>query len=534
MTDLFDVLYNDGNTKPNKGQVILRTGGIGGWNDFGFHTSLVIKYLDSEGILKSRTVMFGLLNGPENKIEHPQALKAMFETDVSDKDQRELKFFVMMKSLSGYREIVKDLGITDARRLLLSINDLVVYKGSGEDWHTEVLNTEVFKRAFVRNSDHFFTYHNADSVLNENIKEDFTALSSDLEVNFKLNSFQSKHKVRFKFDAKRIVPKRINILIGKNGLGKSQTLIKFTESLLNVNSVEDELRVDEDKSLRPMVNRLVVLETPGETGAGFPDVDIDNQELYYRRLGFNGNYPGVGTLGEELVKLIRNDEFIGEKERWDIFVEAISGILPLESLVIKLANDSVKHVKRIGKNFGEQDNLDNWSEAATAKSVFIENEGSLFPLSSGQLTFLKLSVLIANYIENGTYIIIDEPETHLHPQYISKFVELLDTFLEHTGSFSIIATHSPYIVREMTRDQVHLYKEESPGNVAITNPRLRTFGADIDSISQMVFEEDSSSHLTDKIYKLYAEKSFSELDDELGEELSIAALMDLKRRMVVS
>jgi predicted ATP-dependent endonuclease of OLD family len=125
---------------------------------------------------------------------------------------------------------------------------------------------------------------------------------------------------------------------------------------------------------------------------------------------------------------------------------------------------------------------------------------------------------------------MDEPETHMHPNMISDFVDLLDNLLEKTGSQAILATHSAYFVREVPTQQVHVFQMDSERVVKIDQPRLSTFGATLDSISQFVFNENVEVRLTDKIFANAKEMTFQQVDEQLSGEISLAALMDLRRR----
>jgi predicted ATP-dependent endonuclease of OLD family len=102
-------------------------------------------------------------------------------------------------------------------------------------------------------------------------------------------------------------------------------------------------------------------------------------------------------------------------------------------------------------------------------------------------------------VERGTLLIIDEPETHLHPAFIRLFVQITDDLLVQTGSAAVIATHSAYIVREVRSKQVLILERGSDGTPAFSQPRLRTFGADVGAISFFIFKDDVHSALIDKL-----------------------------------
>ena len=96
-------------------------------------------------------------------------------------------------------------------------------------------------------------------------------------------------------------------------------------------------------------------------------------------------------------------------------------------------------------------------------------------------------------------MLLDEPETHLHPNFVSRFVALLDSLLAQTGSAAIVATHSVYFVREVFREQVTVLRVGEEGRIEASAPILRTFGADVGAISYFVFGEDQPSRLASEV-----------------------------------
>jgi predicted ATP-binding protein involved in virulence len=102
--------------------------------------------------------------------------------------------------------------------------------------------------------------------------------------------------------------------------------------------------------------------------------------------------------------------------------------------------DGMKKFKKIINEDGEK------------KIIFIDNLGnevnmSSFSTGEKQIVFRVGNLLKnLNNLENGI-ILIDEPETSLHPKWQRKYIRfLLDTF-EGLGIQFIIATHSPYILQ---------------------------------------------------------------------------------------
>lgn len=70
-------------------------------------------------------------------------------------------------------------------------------------------------------------------------------------------------------------------------------------------------------------------------------------------------------------------------------------------------------------------------------------------LSAGQAMLISMIGRIAASIESNSLVLIDEPETGLHPNWQSAFIPLLkETFRNGSGSHFFIATHSPFLVAD--------------------------------------------------------------------------------------
>lgn len=539
--DNFEVRFAIKEIKPRKNEVVIFPQDDG-WNDFGFYINH--NFIAKSPLIKepfSGRIFLGFLESEDFEglsIESGEydriSLYTLLDTlskGVAGPEELP-NFFTLLPDMASYRDIVLALGSDEAARLLHSVNDLVVSRSTRNKWFDRAIESEVFSRGFMRNSEPFFAFHNADSVLNGVLNEDLSAVSKSIDLSFSLEGFANSHRVKFRFGEDGIVPRRINVLIGKNGLGKSQTLRLFCRAALGYKDQGVEFRDHDTGSDRPMISRILAVATPGETANTFPAERKKTQKLYYRRLQLtrNGRSKLSNSIGASLVQLVRREETISGSERWDIFVEALRRVLPVESVVIPTIDGREIPILSLAEYRGEQATLDMWSNVDLGSDPKIRLGGGVFPLSSGQLTYFKFALLCSLYIENGSFVLMDEPETHMHPNMISDFVDLLDTLLERTGSQAILATHSAYFVREVPRQQVHVFQSDIEQAIYIGQPRLSTFGATLDSISQFVFNEDVEVRLTNKIFRGAREMSFEQVDEQLSEEVSLAALMDIKRR----
>jgi len=324
-------------------------------------------------------------------------------------------------------------------------------------------------------------------------------------------------------------------------MGKSQVLSNIVGSLLNQDNI-----FSDPKFNRPMISRLLALGTPGETVNTFPQ-ERNKSKIKYRRLMLrrNSRMKNSRGFGELLLQLVRSDESIGEENRWQLFLNSVRDCLSFDGIVIPLVHKITPiagHVLYINNEYyvslkklhhgGEQAQLEIWAAIYPKKDPVRLINGKLYPLSSGELAFLQFAVQACLFIENGTLVLLDEPETHLHPSLITSFIELLDNLLQQSGSIAILATHSAYFVREVSSEQVLVFKESEQGHISIERPILKTFGANVGAISHFVFEDKLANRLTKKI-ELAIENNPDarfKIFEELKAELSIEALMLLKEK----
>lgn len=513
------------------------------WNDFTY--KIHCKYIYYSGGLKliEKDLLLGFLDDNIKSLDSLMNTKILNVVEVPT-------FFTLQTSMQDYRDIVDTLGLLEAKSLLNNLNDLVAlnkYRGTPV-WVKDAIKTKVFSLSFMRNPDTFFTFYNAASILDGTQLENISTIDPTFGLKFKLPGIDNEHIINFKFDHKNILPTRINILIGKNGVGKSQTLNKLVESILNMQHRNSRKNYFIGKS--PTIHRVLAIGTPGETSSTFPS-EKNNSFIYYKRLLLTrkGNRKNIRGTGELLKQLARSTDSIQKKTRWSFFLDSLERILPLDEIFIPLSssdsnsqrnviNSRIIHIQNnryinisyLNGVSGEQASLEMWNAVQANKEPVRITDNNVSPLSSGQLSFLKFAVQICLHIENGTLVLLDEPETHLHPNLIGDFIDLLDQLLAFTGSLSVIATHSSYLVREVPREQVHVYKLNNKW-IDVLTPRLKTFGANIGDISFFVFDDDITNRLIRNIKeRIQAENDIRkkmEIYNDLKDELSVEVRMNL-------
>lgn len=110
--------------------------------------------------------------------------------------------------------------------------------------------------------------------------------------------------------------------------------------------------------------------------------------------------------------------------------------------------------------------------AKTSEGYFYVDEGaslSVKNLATGSKMFFMIKKLLLNgLIDNNTMLILDEPESHLHPEWINKFAEILVLLVENIKVNVLLTTHSPnlmlalnvYARKMQLADKAHFYLAE--------------------------------------------------------------------------
>ena len=107
-------------------------------------------------------------------------------------------------------------------------------------------------------------------------------------------------------------------------------------------------------------------------------------------------------------------------------------------------------------------------------------------MSSGHaIVLLTITRLVAT-VEEKTLVLLDEPESHLHPPLLSAFVRALADLLHDRNGVAIIATHSPVVLQEIPRSCVwKIYRVGT--NVTSGRPTIETFGENVGVLTSEVF-----------------------------------------------
>ena len=118
----------------------------------------------------------------------------------------------------------------------------------------------------------------------------------------------------------------------------------------------------------------------------------------------------------------------------------------------------------------------------------LENEAysKIEHMSSGHMIVLLTLTSLIETVEEKTLVLIDEPESHLHPPLLSAFTRALSDLLIDRNAVAIIATHSPVVLQEVPKSCV--WKLERTGiHGKSFRPENETFGENVGILTREVF-----------------------------------------------
>lgn len=139
--------------------------------------------------------------------------------------------------------------------------------------------------------------------------------------------------------------------------------------------------------------------------------------------------------------------------------------------------DTKKIIKRVSNIIGGEIKLENnlFSDELRYISSDKSIDITLDKAATGIKTFSYIQRLLQNgYLTNKTLLLIDEPEAHLHPQWIVDYARLLVHINKYLGTKIMIASHNPDMVaairsiaeKEDILEETHFYIAQKEKNSA--------------------------------------------------------------------
>jgi predicted ATP-dependent endonuclease of OLD family len=156
-------------------------------------------------------------------------------------------------------------------------------------------------------------------------------------------------------------------------------------------------------------------------------------------------------------------------------------------------------------------------------------------MSSGHSIVLLTITMLVDVVEEKTLVLLDEPESHLHPPLLAAFTRALSDLLYSRNGVAIIATHSPVVLQEVPRSCVwKLSRVRAQGRA--DRPERETFGENVGMLTREVFGlEVSKSGFNQMLQEAVDaggnfDSILEEYSDQLGAEAKAILLSQIAAR----
>lgn len=481
------------------------------WNDFGYRTQYHLYYL-------------GITEKPEQTLIGTVKILKAGQKDTMDFQVNEsfddlTEDFISVGQSIDYYQRASTLPVEMRNILFKSLKDYLHFPALGEKFKSEPGWSKSLFRDF---SEHDNMLDMARSLLKSK-----NHISSDTgeTLNFTFSVTGWKNSLNFNFSnddpigtalppkhnhfetlnhQSDILPSRIIAIIGRNGCGKSTLLARLARVAHatprnRLTPISQSLGEIIPKSIG--FTRIVTVSYSAFDSFRLPGIkprssDEPDERIQIIKDVENGDgrfaFCGLRDIAAELKLQIESESLDSESSP-----ERLSSTLlkPIETL----ADEFEKTIISLSSN-GKSDTFDealnciardpsfSLEEGTITTQYLIDNEPrSLFlGWSTGHKIVMQILASIAARATKSSLILVDEPETHLHPPLLAALMHAIRAILNKEKAFAIIATHSPIVLQETLVKNVYLIRREG-SSTEIFKPLMETFGANISELTGEVF-----------------------------------------------
>ncbi|WP_288492461.1 AAA family ATPase [uncultured Pseudomonas sp.] len=376
------------------------------------------------------------------------------------------------------------------------------------------------------------------------------------------DSFDS---VEFNFDnARQLGRTNINLLIGRNGAGKSHVLRHLIDLVAGVKkhaeswpffhkvvvvaySPFESFKTEAELS-NALANQVNTARANDNNGEG----ELTAKEEQERRRRLVNEYVYIGFRDPEgkfslvwpkessaralhrIVKYDAENEWV-KASRFELLFDTLSHSIDFDAVRVfkkeKSSPDSAIILNRATNT--ERLKLAEEQDFDYAAGIEFLKEGNVISLSSGQTIYSYLLPNLVAEVDEESLLILDEPELYLHPAMEIGLLDMLKQLLAATRSNAIIATHSTILAREVERSAISVLRKVD-GRTEVSKPSFETFGQTVEVIMGLAFDDyQARKPYEDSIDKAVAGcASPKEALEKLGPKVGDEALAYLSGKVI--
>ncbi|TCM68450.1 ABC transporter family protein [Acinetobacter calcoaceticus] len=456
---------------------------VDNWNDYSFRTQFAVKLFDQDGVSHDLGDVKIGYKGQTEGIENASHLKMKRNfSNLSD------SFFSLSSDIEYYKKLSK-VPLSTRSAYLTGINDLVKHP----ELITKIENEKVFSTSLLRDVYLTAIRGKLKNVLDGNNE------STPFEFSFIRNETENMGALSLDFDVQIDTKPSTNIhaIIGRNGVGKTTVLNNIISAIRNTED-NQEYRIEPYDYRYPSMNKDYFSSLISISFSAFdpftppkeqPDPSKGTCYFYLglKKADNDEKLLGFKELRLECIRSLMNCFTQKDKaERWLKAIQKLSSDINFAAMQL---SDLHKVYGKLSTQY-LQDKTDTISYKERRHKMLEEYQiyvlKTLERMSSGHsIVFMTITRLVEK-VDERSLVLLDEPESHLHPPLLSAFVRALSDLLINRNAIAIIATHSPVVLQEIPKSCVwKLFR--SGKSITADRPKIETFGESVSDLTTEIF-----------------------------------------------
>ncbi|MBP1951874.1 AAA family ATPase [Jeotgalicoccus aerolatus] len=344
---------------------------------------------------------------------------------------------------------------------------------------------------------------------------------------FGYNIENADETLDFRVTPNTFPPSNVQVLIGRNGVGKSYLLQSMIKSIVRNENDKSYFVSEDEQSIDNMFASLIGVSF-GSFDDQLPSSDKLSNNINYHYVGLQDTSDKASESEDDAKKNTSNNSVEKVEDRLNAlatyFYESLENISANTDKVEQwyralstLERDSVFRELEIKELLRKTDNRNYPIQKEYIIQFYKKN------LSAGHKIVLLIITKLTELVEEKSLVLIDEPENHLHPPLLSLLIRAISDLLTYRNGVAIIVTHSPIIVQEVPKDCTWILTRNGK-YLSFDRPIIETFGENTGILNREIFRmELTDSSYYDLVKKMVLKKDsveevFEEFDNQLGSE----------------
>ena len=299
------------------------------------------------------------------------------------------------------------------------------------------------------------------------------------------------------------LPERVAVITGRNGSGKS-TLLARLARVLHASQADRRLKtVGRLGSIEPAgigFSRIITVAYSAFDTFQVPGTNEEERRQIIRdvRVG-TGRYvfAGLRDIARELEeRLDRGDAGT------DAAPEAATATDRQETTHLKsaeaLADEYARTIETIFRDNRQplllrvlrillaDPSFSDIPDQSPLAILKLDPKATFMGWSTGHKIVMHTVTTLVAHAQRKSIILMDEPESHLHPPLLAALMHAVRLVLDEQDAFAVVATHSPVVAQETLGRHVSVVNRVGDA-ITILAPRIETYGESIGEITDEVF-----------------------------------------------